>query len=113
MSNNCLFIPSKKESLPVNIEFSVASPSFVERGGFITITDKNLYRGKGLPRWSESPMRYLIDEEGYVWKRHFAQSVEYCLAFQSVDEFINWWREKVSQYLQASGCECSIEDLKE
>jgi hypothetical protein len=91
-----------QDNLPSEIDFSLVSASFVERNGFMTITDKKKQKELGLPRWTESPIKYFIDKEGKVWARHFTQTRRH-LKFQSILELIESWKVNQEEYLHRNG----------
>ena len=55
-----------------HIQFSLASVSFVEKGGWLTITNKKEHKAKNLPPWQESPWIYTIIEN-QLFGCHFTQ----------------------------------------
>lgn len=92
-----MYNPSK-DNLPVGEEFTLATASFIQRGGHNTITDHALWGSERLPRWVPSYAIYCIHDGGTVWGRQPCQH-RLSRKYNSVPEMIEAWYAEQKAYL--------------
>jgi hypothetical protein len=84
------------ESFPQEQEFNIYYPSFVERGGFMTIVDPVEQVRLKLPRWEKSPCIHYL-EGTLVYRRHFTSQRLY-LVSEDPEAYFKEQREKAERY---------------